>query len=68
MNDRSSFAHASTILMFMLIGAHAIHWLMTPINHPDASTARTIAVVGQAFVGFGAAWWLTRRSRQRFGR
>jgi hypothetical protein len=63
MNGSSSFGRASTIMMFTLLGAQALHWLMTPIRHPDASTVRTIAVVVQAFVGFGAVLWLTWRGR-----
>ena len=63
MNDSSSFGRAATILTFTLLGAQALHWLMTPTRHPDASTVRTIAVVVQAIVGFGAVVWLTRQRR-----
>jgi hypothetical protein len=35
----------------ILLWSTAFRWLITPINHPDASTLRTAAVWAQAIVG-----------------
>jgi len=62
MSDNNSFGRASAIMAFAVIGGQAVHWLINPANHPDASTARTIAVVVQAVACFGVALWLARQS------
>ena len=36
-----------------MLGSSAIHWLITPFAHPDASAAREFAVAVQALIGFG---------------
>jgi hypothetical protein len=54
------------LIALALIGAQAVHWLLTPMAHPDASGLRTAGVVLQAIAGFGGAVWLaTRRSKGR---
>ena len=49
------------------LAGSGLHWLITPINHPDASTMRVLAVWGQ--VAFGVvvviANWRARKVTRR---
>lgn len=47
-----------------MIGASAAHWLITPIQHPDASNMQQLLVVLQLLIGLGGALWLTLRERK----
>lgn len=42
-----------TALLGVVLCAMAVRWLITPLNHPDASTLRTVAVYLQLLVGVG---------------
>jgi hypothetical protein len=50
--------------MCLMIAANGITWLVTPFRHPDAGTARTIAVVVQIIVSSSVAVWLYVRQRR----
>ena len=63
MTGNNSFSRAVVVVTLALMGGQAVHWLLTPTNHPDAGTFRTIAVAVQALVGFGGAVWAGRRTR-----
>lgn len=53
MTERKSFNLGVVAGALLLTGADAFHWFITP--HPDASSARVIAVALQALLSFGAA-------------
>jgi hypothetical protein len=65
MRQHSGFADGVLAGLLLSLGAQAIHWFITPMAHPDASTARELGVVIQAAVGFGGALWLCLRQRRR---
>jgi hypothetical protein len=68
MTDKASFRSGVLVGLLAMIGAQAIHWLITPANHPDASSMRTTAVVIQAIGAFGVAIWIAfRRSARVIG-
>ncbi len=50
--------------VFAFVGAHAFHWFITPMRHPDAGALRTALVAVQALVGIGGAFWLLRSRRR----
>lgn len=64
MRDNTSFRRGLLVGVLLMLGSHAVHWLLTPASHPDASLARIIAVGMQAILGYGGALWvlLQRRS------
>lgn len=43
------------------------HWLITPIQHPDASTAQYITIWLQIATGVGVAVWAHRKSQRLKG-
>ena len=47
-----------------LVGGQAVHWLLTPIDHPNASGLRTVLVVLQAAIGFGLWIWAMVKFRK----
>lgn len=55
-------------LVMSLIGiglaASAARWLITPINHPDASDGRVAAVVIQFIIGIAILVWGGRQHRE----
>ncbi len=53
MSQRRMFNLGVAAGMLLIIGAQALHWFITP--HPDASSAREVAVALQAIVSFGTA-------------
>jgi hypothetical protein len=51
----------------LFIFSTAMYWFITPVAHPDASPARTMAVAAQAAAGLIAAIYaLIRRKRESF--
>lgn len=48
--------------MFTVIALGSVYWFITPASHPDASTARVIAVILQGLIGTALAVWCWRRS------
>lgn len=52
---------AAVAVLLAMVGGQAIHWLMTPASHPQATDLRTALVVVQAVLGFGAALWFAVR-------
>lgn len=50
--------------MCLMIAANGISWLVTPMRHPDAGTARTIAVFVQIVVSASVAVLLYVRQRR----
>lgn len=53
-----------TSLIGIGIAAGAARWLITPINHPDASDARVTAVVIQLVLGVAMVAWGYRQDRE----
>lgn len=51
--------------MLLILGADALHWFITPMQHPDASTMMRLAMGAQAVVGIGGGVWLIMRQRAR---
>ena len=51
--------------VFVMVGVHAVGWLIQSPGAADASALRTAAVIVQAVVGFGGATWLYARERGR---
>ena len=64
MPHNNSSGRAVVALMLALAGGQAVHWLVTPAQHPDASDVRTAAVIAQAVVGWGGFAWLASRERR----
>jgi hypothetical protein len=56
-----SVAQGLVVVALALAGGQAVHWLLTPLDHPDASAARTVGVWIQAIAGFGGAVWAATR-------
>lgn len=55
------------IAVLLFVAAHALNWLMTPMQHADASELRHCAVVGQAVTSAAAIAWLVVRRGARSG-
>lgn len=53
MTERTPFNLGLVAGALLSVGGQALHWFITP--HPDASSARVIAVALQALLSFGAA-------------
>lgn len=63
MTDGTSFSRGLVVGIFAMVGGQAVHWFLTPMNHPDATLLRTVGVGLQAAVGFGGALWVVARQR-----
>ena len=63
MSKSSGFDRGVLAGMLIAFGAFSVNWLITPAQHPDASTLRTIGVVAQAVVGIGVGVWMIVRER-----
>lgn len=61
-NEQSN--RAAVVGLWAMVGGQAIHWLLTPINHPHATDLRTALVVVQAVLGVGLALWFAVRPRR----
>jgi hypothetical protein len=53
-----------TTLGGWLLAADGFHWLITPMNHPEAGTFRYAAVWAQILVGLACTVWARRRIRR----
>jgi hypothetical protein len=62
MRDTNSFWRAVVVVTLALAGGQALHWFLTPLNHPDAGLLRTLGVAIQAIAGIGGSLWLSRRA------
>jgi hypothetical protein len=60
---RSGFSDGVLCGMLLMVGSSAIHWFITPMSHPDASTAREVGAAIQGLLGFGGAAALFLRAR-----
>jgi hypothetical protein len=47
-----------------LVAGWSGHWLITPNNHPDATTLQYLTIWLQILAGLTLAVWGTRRSRR----
>ncbi|MGZ3546093.1 MAG: hypothetical protein ACXWNY_13765 [Gemmatimonadaceae bacterium] len=63
MSKSSGFDRGVLAGMLIAFGAFSVNWLITPAQHPDASTLRTIGVVAQAVLGIGIGVWMIVRER-----
>jgi hypothetical protein len=50
--------------MCLIIAANGVNWLITPMRHPNAGTAKTVAVIVQIVVAASVAIWLYLRQRR----
>ena len=65
MSDKKSFDSGLVAGMLLAVSAQAVHWLITPLQHPDAGPIRHGLVVAQAVVAGGVALYLIRARRLR---
>ena len=65
MSNSSGFERGVIAGILVAIGASAINWLITPMNHPDASMLHNVGVAIQAIVGLGVGIWLIFRERMQ---
>lgn len=63
MSKSSGFDRGVVAGMLIVVGAVSGNWLITPAQHPGASTLRTIGVVTQAVLALGLGVWLIVRER-----
>jgi hypothetical protein len=63
MSKSSGFDRGILAGMLIMVGAVSGNWLITPAQHPDASTLRTMGVVAQLVLGIGVGVWLIVRER-----
>jgi hypothetical protein len=63
MTKSSGFDRGVLAGILITFGAVSGNWLITPAQHPDASTLRTIGVVAQAVLGIGVGVWMIVRER-----
>jgi peptidoglycan biosynthesis protein MviN/MurJ (putative lipid II flippase) len=63
MPSRNSFYWGMVAGMLVSVAAQAGNWLITPMSHPNASTARLYGVIAQGLLCLAAALWLVRRER-----
>ncbi len=63
MLNNNSSGRAVVALILALVGGQAVHWLITPAQHPEATDVRAAAVALQAVVGWGGFVWLAIRER-----
>jgi len=64
MTNQKAFDWGVLAGILLMLGADALHWFITPMRHPDATTVNYVATAVQAIVGIGGAGWLfVRRSR-----
>jgi hypothetical protein len=43
--------------MMLMVAADGVHWLLTPLAHPDATALRSLLVIGQVVLGVVLAVW-----------
>ena len=61
-----TFGRGALFGFLVTMAADGVHWLITPMAHPEASTARFYAVVAQIVVCIAVAAWLyVRRPREQ---
>ena len=65
MNRKSVFWEGVTTGLLLSLALNAIRWLMTPIQHPDASSFRYAAVALQLLAGLVGVVWLLGRQKGR---
>lgn len=63
MRKSTAFSRGVLTGVLAMIGASAAHWLITPMQHPDASIMQQLLTVVQLLIGFGGALWLAVRER-----
>ena len=64
MSKSSGFDRGVVAGMLITFGAFSGNWLITPAQHPGASTLRTIGVIAQVVLGIGIGVWLMVRERR----
>lgn len=47
----------------MLVAAWSVHWLITPTQHPNASTAQYLSIWLQIMAGLGVLVWARRKDK-----
>jgi hypothetical protein len=64
MNAEKARQYGALAGMLFTIAAWGCNWLITPISHPTASSARQTAVVVQVLITAGLAAWCWRIAGQ----
>lgn len=65
MDSQKSFNTGMLAGALFIVAAQTVHWLITPMSHPDASDARWVGVVAQGVLCAAVALWLVLRQRKR---
>jgi hypothetical protein len=65
MREQKAFDNGMMAGFFFSFAAFAGNWLITPMSHPDASSLRTAAVLGQALLCLGIGLYLVLRRRPK---
>ena len=63
MADRNRFVEGMTAGVLMMFAADGLHWFITPMSHPNATSFQTGWVVAQVLVGTIGVTWLIVRNR-----
>jgi hypothetical protein len=65
MDSQKTFGAGMLAGALFIVAADTVHWLITPMSHPDASDARWAGVVAQGVICALVALWLVMRQRKR---
>ena len=65
MRARPEFARGVLCGMLLMVAAASLHWFITPMAHPDATTLRAVGVATQTVASLLGAWWFSRTPRMR---
>ncbi|HST07221.1 MAG TPA: hypothetical protein VLJ83_03580 [Gemmatimonadaceae bacterium] len=65
MVEQKAFDRGMVAGFLFAVAAFSVNWLISPMNHPDASQFRQIGVIAQALVAFAIGLFLLLRRRPR---
>lgn len=63
MPQNRAFNRGMAVGLLATLGTQAVHWLLTPTDHPDATTLRTVFEGALALAGWGGVLWVMLRQR-----
>jgi hypothetical protein len=65
MTERKAFDLGAVAGFFLAVAGFSGNWLISPVNHPDASPVRRAAVIAQGLISLGIALYLYIRRPPR---
>ena len=65
--EQRSFLNGVLCGMLLMVGVDGVHWFLTPLAHPEASTSQMLAVAAQVMLCFSVAAWLYGHRRRSGG-